>query len=67
MPYVTIDAERCKGCELCVENCNRGALGMSTGPNSRGYLPAQLVNRARCTACNLCAIVCPDVAIAVYK
>lgn len=67
MGYVVIDAERCKGCELCIDSCNRDALAPASAVNSKGYMPPELVRRDRCTGCALCAIVCPDLAITVYK
>jgi 2-oxoglutarate ferredoxin oxidoreductase subunit delta len=36
--------------------------------NVRGYRPAQLVDPDHeCTGCTLCALVCPDVVITVYR
>lgn len=67
MAYVVINAETCKGCELCITACNRGALGLSEAQNSKGYLPAALVLPEKCNGCTLCAIMCPDSAIKVYK
>lgn len=66
--HVVIDAERCKGCELCVSVCPRDSLRMSEGFNAKGYRPAVWVNAdGACTGCALCALVCPDTAIAVYR
>jgi len=67
LAHVVIHTEQCKGCELCIDACNRGALGLSETANSKGYLPSYLSAPERCNGCTLCAIVCPDVAITVYK
>lgn len=64
---VIIDAERCKGCGLCVATCKQGALRTSDRLNARGYTPAEVVRPERCTGCNLCAEMCPDMAISVYR
>ncbi len=64
---VTIDAERCKGCELCVEACARGCLVISTDANKMGYFPATVQDTANCTGCALCAVMCPDAAIEVMR
>jgi 2-oxoglutarate ferredoxin oxidoreductase subunit delta len=64
---ILIDAERCKGCQLCVEVCPQQVLALDeTRLNVRGYHPAVLLDSA-CTGCALCALVCPDVCITVYR
>jgi 2-oxoglutarate ferredoxin oxidoreductase subunit delta len=65
-PRVVIDAERCKGCYLCLEVCPPRVLGIG-GLNRRGYRVVVLLDEARCTSCTACALICPDVAITVYK
>ncbi len=67
MPKVTIDKERCKGCELCVTACPKEVLAMSTKINSKGYFYAEAVHIENCIACALCAKSCPDAAIEVEK
>jgi len=67
MDLCQIDAERCKGCGLCVKFCPRGALAMSAKRNSNGYQPAWLEHPEHCTGCALCAEMCPETAITVYR
>lgn len=62
---VTIDKDRCKGCELCVSVCPEKVLAMSEEINSKGYFYARVVNQPACTACRFCAMMCPDVAIEI--
>jgi 2-oxoglutarate ferredoxin oxidoreductase subunit delta len=66
---VVIDADRCKGCALCVSACPPGVLVMAPGLiNAHGYHPAELVDPSgRCTGCGLCAVICPDVCLTVYR
>jgi 2-oxoglutarate ferredoxin oxidoreductase subunit delta len=41
---------------------------MATYFSARGYRPATLVDpNGQCTGCLLCATICPDVAITVYR
>jgi len=64
---IVVDAERCKGCYLCVEACPQDNIEMSGMPNAAGCYPVQLIPDADCKACTLCAMVCPDAAIEVYR
>jgi 2-oxoglutarate ferredoxin oxidoreductase subunit delta len=64
---VIINAERCKGCGLCLAACPRHALALSPQANKMGYFPVQSNCQSDCTGCGLCALMCPDAAIEVYR
>lgn len=63
---IIIDAERCKGCRLCVDVCPKGSIGISKRSNKNGYFPAEITN-SHCTGCAMCAIICPETIIEVYR
>jgi 2-oxoglutarate ferredoxin oxidoreductase subunit delta len=64
---LSIDSERCKGCELCVTACPHGVLALDpTVVNRLGYHPVRLTDPEGCTSCVLCARVCPDSVFTIY-
>ena len=67
--HIEIDREQCKGCYLCIEFCPQKNITRSSKLNQKGYYPAQFEDSEenRCTGCAQCAIICPDVAIEVYR
>jgi 2-oxoglutarate ferredoxin oxidoreductase subunit delta len=79
---IIIDIERCKGCGLCVAVCAKAGIAISKKSNKSGYFPAEPVpsvacgeqsltvegaSNTDCTGCAVCAIVCPDAAIEVFR
>jgi len=64
---VQVRRERCKGCYLCLAACPNGCLQKETALNSRGVHPVRIRAGALCTGCANCAVVCPDVAILVFR
>ncbi|MDR1570814.1 MAG: 4Fe-4S binding protein [Oscillospiraceae bacterium] len=68
MASVTILAERCKGCGICVEFCPKKVLGFDKEIiNSKGYSPATAIQPALCVGCAACARMCPDCVITVDR
>ena len=47
--------------------CPEGSLELSPVLNSFGYHPVSMKQDNSCTGCALCAQVCPDVALEVYR
>lgn len=66
---IVIDQERCKGCELCTLVCSKNLIVIDpTALNTHGYHPASLRDPGSiCTGCALCAAICPDISITVYR
>jgi 2-oxoglutarate ferredoxin oxidoreductase subunit delta len=62
-----IDADRCKGCGLCVDVCPKDVLELSDQVNAKGYFPACQARPEDCIHCALCCTMCPDVAIAIRE
>lgn len=60
-----IDARRCKSCGLCVETCPKKVLGIGTAINAQGYNYVVQERPDDCVLCDICGIVCPDMAIGV--
>ncbi len=63
--WVEIAAERCKGCELCIDACPPKVLVMSDARNGKGYRFPELLEG--CTGCRACNEVCPDFVFTVYR
>jgi 2-oxoglutarate ferredoxin oxidoreductase subunit delta len=68
--YITVDAQRCKGCGLCIEFCPKKVIVTFRDLNPAGYYPAEFVNadgKGGCTGCAICGFVCPEVVIEVFR
>jgi 2-oxoglutarate ferredoxin oxidoreductase subunit delta len=62
-----IEADRCKGCELCVTVCPHHVLALDPDVvNALGHHPVRLTDSTPCTSCALCARICPDSVFTVY-
>jgi 2-oxoglutarate ferredoxin oxidoreductase subunit delta len=66
---ITINQERCKGCELCTSVCPQNIVHIAYDTlNGKGYHPAVLVDpENQCTGCAVCAVICPDICITVFR
>lgn len=67
MGRITINEERCKGCQLCIRFCPKELIYVADYFNGKGLHPAAFKDTGECTGCRTCAMMCPDVAIEVFK
>lgn len=64
---IVITRELCKECGLCIHFCPKKVIVQSGKLNAAGYQSADFKDDGECTGCAICAIVCPEVAIEVYR
>jgi 2-oxoglutarate ferredoxin oxidoreductase subunit delta len=64
---VTVNTERCKGCDLCVVACPTNVLILGKEVNTKGYNYAQILHPDDCIGCANCGYVCPDGCLTIYK
>jgi 2-oxoglutarate ferredoxin oxidoreductase subunit delta len=64
---ISVDENLCKACELCIDACPQEVIALNQAViTPRGYHPAHLFKDG-CTGCGICAIICPEAAITVYR
>jgi 2-oxoglutarate ferredoxin oxidoreductase subunit delta len=61
------NAERCKGCGLCIGYCPKHIIEFSKRLNTKGYSVPEITDGSKCTRCGFCAMMCPDFGIEIQK
>jgi len=64
---IKINKDTCKECHLCIAACKKGNIVPSCELNADGYHPVVQKDDGNCNGCTLCAIMCPEVAIEVFR
>ena len=68
MAKMVVNADMCKGCELCTTVCPKHIVVMEqTAVNNKGYHPATVTEMEQCIGCASCAKICPDSIITIQK
>ena len=68
MAKMIVDDAFCKGCGLCVDACPLHIVELDQDKiTDKGYHPAHCIDTDACTVCCSCALMCPDVAITVWR
>lgn len=65
--YIKINKEICKECLLCIYFCPKGHIVPTKEYNFYSYHPVGTNEEHECTGCGICATICPEVAIEVYR
>jgi 2-oxoglutarate ferredoxin oxidoreductase subunit delta len=64
---IVISRELCKECGLCIHFCPKKVIAQSARLNAAGYQSAEFRDNGECMGCAVCALVCPEVAIEVWR
>lgn len=59
VPFMVVNGELCKGCQLCIDVCPKSVIAISEKLNLASYHPA-FYTGADCTGCGLCFYACPE-------
>ena len=65
---IEIRTEHCKGCQLCISACKFQCISLyaETQTNKYGFRYAVVAND-KCIGCAMCARMCPDQGIRVFR
>ena len=66
---IKINEVTCKGCGICIGFCPvKDLLSIDHEKvNAKGWNPVACADQDKCTSCALCALMCPDAAIEVFR
>ena len=69
MSHIIIDQSKCKACYLCINECPKKLIKVSSETNNLGNKVVEFDDpQKQCLGCAMCAQRCPDLAITeVYK
>ncbi len=67
MARIQVIEKYCKSCRLCIGACPSDVIRIGTKVNDSGYEVAEMKENAKCIGCKMCAVMCPEAAIEVYR
>ncbi len=67
MAKIEVIEKYCKSCRLCISTCPRDVLQIGKKINEDGYEVVEMKEKAECIGCKMCAVMCPEAAIEVFK
>ncbi len=65
--HIKINKELCKECHLCIYFCPNGHIIPAKEYNIQGYRPVCTTEEKECNGCAICATMCPEIAIEVFR
>lgn len=67
MAKVIITPDMCKSCLYCIKVCPKQVLETTDKVNRFGYKYVEPVRIDNCIGCGMCAVMCPEAAMEVYR
>jgi len=67
VPKITVDLEKCTGCETCASVCPVGVFEIQELAEYGGQKKAVVVNQDACILCRACESQCPEQCITVEE
>ncbi len=64
---IEIEEALCRSCGYCVKFCTKSCLEIKSKISESGHLVPEVIAPEKCIGCAVCADMCPEFAIWVYK
>jgi len=65
MEKIKLNRKWCKGCGLCIEICPKNVYDRGNKVSTKGFKEIIVKNPDACNQCQLCELLCPDLAITI--
>ena len=67
MDKIKLNGSWCKGCGLCIEICPKNVYDRESKVSTKGFREIIIKNPDTCNQCQLCELLCPDLAITIEQ